>query len=181
MRTRRERVLTFSSGLIFLAILAVALELDPRRMLLFLAGLTAVWTVLFFVIVLVIGLLDKRKNQCLPRYLDRLDIDDGGIRYTELEGRPEGIAWSALSSVFFYYGPPDYPDPLFGMTWVRHWELIAAAPYPALEVPDLANHSARLVQAFAGRLPGFSIETAEKAVKSSEQRRWLLWKRNGSA
>jgi hypothetical protein len=111
-----------------------------------------------------------------PKWVNRLEIDERAIVYSEFADTPARIDWSEVVRVTFYRGAPDYPDPLVGMAPDIEWRFYRSE-LNFLPVPHLADHSERLQSWCARHLAGFNVRCAEEALASDADGEWELWRR----
>ena len=172
---RRSRVPLY---LIVACVVAGVASFGLWQVAYFLLGVAGVWLVGFVALALPIVAWGWWQDRGTVTVVDRLQIDESGISYAYFNTDEErSIGWSAVSKVAFYYGEPDFPDPMVGMTPVKYWELTYQGTVRSLEVPDSGQNSQRLVRWCARKLAGFDRSTAEEAVNSSLEGRWILWER----
>lgn len=144
----------------------------------FLSGVAGVWLLGFVALTLPILAWGWWQDRGTVIVVDRLEIDESGIVYAYFNTDEErSVGWSEVSKVVFYHGEPDFPDPMVGMAPVKYWELTVQGIERSLEVPDSGKNSQRLVTWCARKLTGFDRSTAEEAVNSSLEGRWILWER----
>jgi hypothetical protein len=125
--------------------------------------------------------LDRRRGNTRARWVDRLDIDDTGFKYTAFEPHSEGARWSDVHRVLFYHGEPDFPDPLAGMAAVAEWHFVYLPDYRSAHVPHSARDTPRLAAACAKQLPGFDVALLREVSTLEREGHWLLWERPGVA
>jgi hypothetical protein len=118
---------------------------------------------------------DRRRSKL--RFVDKLVVDDKAIRYSEFSHRTETMDWSEIDRVVYYFGPPDFPDPLVGYAPDREWQFYRHGR--SIYVPDLGDHSRELAQWCGRKLPGFRADLLDQARTSIEQKSWVLWQRTG--
>ncbi len=123
-------------------------------------------------------LWDRWRSKGRPRYVNRLDIDDAGFKYTEFEPYSEGARWADVQRVHFYYGEPDFPDPLAGMAPIAEWQFIYQPDHRSAVVPHSDRDMPRLASACEKHLPGFDTATLRDVSGLAREGRWLLWERS---
>ena len=104
-------------------------------------------------------------------FVDELKMDNHLLRYTEYRGRTESIGWNDIRKVEYYYGEPDFPDPLVGMAPVPEWRVYGERSFISLR----DSHNARLIKHFTKRLPGFRTHIARRVISNRELGTWILW------
>jgi hypothetical protein len=132
-------------------------------------------------VVSVVTWLERRRATTSTRWVDRLDIDDAGFKYTASEPYPEGARWSDVHRVLFYHGEPDFPDPLVGMAPVAEWHFVYLPDYRFAYVPHSTRHTTRLSAACEQHLPGFDSALLRDVSRLERKGLWLLWERTETA
>jgi hypothetical protein len=127
-------------------------------------------------------LWDRWRATARPRYVDRLDIDDAGFKYTAIEPYFEGARWADVQRVLFYYGEPDFPDPLAGMAPIAEWQFVylpdhQSADVQSAVVPHSDRDTPRLASACEKHLRGFDTATLRDVSGFAREGHWLLWER----
>ncbi len=122
--------------------------------------------------------LDRRRNPVRTRWVDRLEIDDAGFAYTDMEPYSEGARWAEVGRVLFYYGEPDFPDPLAGMAPIAEWQFVSLPDHRSAHVPHSNRHTPRLAAACEKHLPGFDAATLRDVSRLEREGHWLLWDRS---
>ena len=154
---------------VFVACVGVALVTAP------LAFGFAVAIGLLAMAAICVWVMRNRKGQHL--FVNELAVDDAAIRYSEFSDRTVTMSWEEIERVVYYFGPPDFPDPWAGLAPDRAWQLYRAGSGVSIHVPDMHDHSRRLTQWCARRLPGFRADLLDEARASREEKSWILWQR----
>src|SRR5262245_50135599 len=157
--------------IIFVVCVAIALMTAPLRLGIALAaGLLAMAAVCVWV-------MRDRKSRPKHLFVNELAVDDAAVRYSEFSDRTVAMSWDEIDRVVYYFGPPDYPDPWAGSAPDREWQLYRSGPGGSLYIPDMREHSRRLAQWCARKLPGFRADLLDEARASREEKSWILWQR----
>ena len=160
------------------ALLAFGLVVATRFTLQLVAMSIVLWLVLFAVLfTLVAGavvLVDRWKNRGKPRPLPepRARLDERGVSYGR-PGEEHTIPWASLDSLAFYYGAPDYDDPMFGGVWDREWRFRSREL--SLEIDGYYLDLPKLVKWAERKLPGFDASAARAAWDSDAGEEVVLW------
>jgi len=158
---------------VFLCVMAIALTFQFQAMLVVLLGGAIVFGCL-----LCWAVWDQRRAKGKePAFVDELEVDENNLRYSAFAGRVEAITWSDVVRVEYYFGEPDFPDPLVGLAPSKEWRFYGSSG--TLSVPELRDHSERLTVWCVRKFPGFRDTLLEEAMSSKEPKTWLLWKREG--
>ena len=132
-------------------------------------------------VIVLFVLWDRWRNKRRPRYVDRLEIDDVGFKYTAIGPSSEGARWADVQRVLFYHGEPDFPDPLVGMASIAEWQFIYLPDSRSAVVPHSDRDTPRLASACEKHLPGFDSATLRDVARLAREGHWLLWDRSRSS
>ena len=153
----------------FLSCLGLAAFFEPKAMLIWLIiGLIA-----FCGLMLWGARGQKKMGSKGAEFVNKLEIDEDQLRYSQFADRTETICWNEIRKVDYFFGEPDYPDPWAGFAPEMEWRFHGQRGL--LGVPH--THSEQLATWCVRKLPGFRSNLVGEALSSKEYGTWILWER----